>query len=191
MITDNCSLAVIAPAVPTLIQFFAPIILATFVTCIVALPRWLLAFAYWLWCRNAPRFLFNRTLPGIRARVFQGVAGRQFADEYSFSVPDQPGVRERIAEFFERCGARRAGAAGSEFSRGSRFCTYFLPHLIPWRERDYLQRISVRTTRTAFGALEVDVRYVVQVFCMLRLQPAGLQNEVQRLYRELNRSPGR
>ena len=86
-------------------------------------------------------------------------------------------------EFFEQRGARvMDGKSNLEFTRGGRFRTYFLAHVIPCRERDFLQRISVDFGRKLKNETEVCIRYTVRTFCMLRAQPAGLQDEIRALY---------
>ncbi len=183
------SSAVIAPAVPMVLHVLVPMLLFALYMLLTTVPRWLLLFAYWLWHRIAPKSLLDRRIPGIRSRVFQGVAVRGFTDEYEFSVPVQDDVATRIRNFFVRCGARSEEDARLVFSRGNRLCTCFLSHLVPWRERDFLQNITVKISRTFKGQMDIRVRYAVQAFCMLRLQPAGLQSEAARLYRELQAAP--
>lgn len=184
--TFELPVGVIGPIVPTLFQIVGPVLLVLGFTFIVAIPRWFLWFAYWLWCRHVPERLRHRTIPGIRSNVFQGVATREFVDEYSFSLPEQSDIRGRIVDYFRRHGAKTDEQGDAlTFSRGSRLCTMIVPHIIPWRERHFAQSIDVRTTSTLKGQVDIHIRYVVQTLCMLRLQPAGLQDEVGELHREL------
>jgi hypothetical protein len=184
--------AVIAPIVPSLFQVLLPIALVAGFAFLVAIPRWLLVFSYWLWCRNMPESVRHRTIPGVHASVFQGVVVNGFNDRYAFSLPSQPDLQERIAGFFRQRGARSEAAAnGLSFSRGRRICSVLLPHLIPWRERNLFQNIRVRTAAGTAGMVDVEVRYDVQACCMLRLQPAGLQDEVSQLRAALANAPAR
>ncbi len=181
-LSSHLNLAVIGPLVTPVFQILAPIILLSTFTLIVAIPRWFLGFSYWLWCRNAPAALRGRTIPGVKSRVFQGVAQRQFDDEYAFVVPDRADLPARIADFFRQRGATaEPGGEPLSFARGHRICSMLLPHLIPWREKDFAQHITVRTSRTRAGQAEIRLCYCVQVLCMLRLPPAGLQDEAAAL----------
>ncbi len=182
------SLAVIAPMVPSLFSVLIPLLSITLFTFLVAIPRWFLMFSHWLWVRVVPVSLRERTIPGVQGRVFEGVAANRFEDKYTFSISDRDDYENRILDFFRKRGAKpESNKETLAFTRGNRFCTYFLPHIIPWRERDFCQKISVNTTRTVKGHIDIQVHYVVDTLCMLRLQPAGLQREVGTLYKELNR----
>ena len=188
--TISQPIAVIAPVVPTLFSVLGPVILIAAGTLILAVPRWFLTFAYWLWLRTVPSALRDRKTPGVLSRPFEGVAARQFTDEYTFSIADKADLPDRIRAFFHGRGAAdEAQGPPLTFSRGRRFFTYFLPHIIPWREQDFLQRIIVRTTPASNGQVSIHLRYVVRTFCMLRVQPAGLQTEAGELFGELNLAP--
>lgn len=177
--------AVIAPMAPAAFQVLAPIFLGVAATVLVAIPRWFLWFSYFLWRRIAPPALQSRTVPGVRSRVFQGVALRGFVDDYSFSVPDRADIAACISDFFRARGAKEGERRQAlAFFRG-RPGAAVLSHIIPWRERDFGQTITVTTDPGRDGQVDVRVRYTVDVLCMLRIQPAGLQDEAGELYREL------
>ena len=179
-------LAVVCPVIPTLFSVLGPLILIVGFTFIAAIPRWLLMFAHCLWVRSIPRALRNRSIPGVHCHAFEGVAVKQFVDKYTFSMPGRDDLNGHIKRFFEQRGAKvEQNGKTLTFLRGNRFCTYFLAHIVPWREKDFLQKITVNMTRTLKGRIDIQIRYVVQTLCMLRLQPAGLQNEVHALYQEL------
>ena len=183
----SAPLAVIAPGVPVIYQVLGPLLLMVAPAILLAIPRCFLVFAHWLWLRVAPRSLVCRSIPGVRSRVFEGVAARQFVDEYAFSVPDGAGdLRSHVVTFFEQRGAKaQDDQRGLTFARGGRFRSYVLAHIIPCRERDFLQRIHIEFRRKLENKIEVFIRYTVHTFCMLRVQPAGLQDEVRALHRLL------
>lgn len=175
------ALGVVGPIVPVI--SLLPVLLIVFSAVVIAVPRYLLAAGHWLWVRAMPRSLVNRSIPQVSSRVFQGVVTGGFVDEYAFTLPPEcKDPSAAVRDFFMQHGARPRPAenakAGLCFTRGSRLCSYFLGLVLPFRERDFLQEISVGFSSMPAGRTEVRVRYSVRAFYMLRLQPAGLQSEV-------------
>ncbi|MFH1024835.1 MAG: hypothetical protein V1809_15750 [Planctomycetota bacterium] len=177
-------LGVIAPVVPAVFQVLLPLLLIAGSALILAIPRWFLVFSHWLWLRVAPKSLINRSMPGVQARIFQGVAIKGFEDEYVLSMPDEgQDFRARVVAFFEKHGARiRNDGDGLSFHRGSRFCSYLLGHIVPCREKNFLQDIRVEFHKRWGNEMDVRVRYDVNTFYMLRISPAGLQDEIWALH---------
>ncbi len=186
LITTFQPLAVIPTVVPTLMSVIGPIVMVALFTFLVAIPKTFLMLSYWLWAQHAPKSLRSRSIDGVKGNMFEGVALKQFNDRYVFSIPEQANWKDYVTGFFNERGAKLEDDGKMlTFSRGNKFCTYFLPHIIPWREKDFIQKITVRTTRSIKGQITVTVHYVVDTLCMLRIQPAGLHSEVGALYQEL------
>ncbi len=148
-------------------------ILLLFARCILLLGQW-------VWTRTVPDFIRNRSVPGITGQGFQGVAVFWFVDKYSFRVPGaSEDLGKIIADFFAQRGAKvQDSGENLTFKRGSRFCSFFLAHLVPCRETSFLQRINVELKRELRNDVEVCIQYTVQTFCMLRVRPSGLYDEV-------------
>lgn len=95
-------MGVIAPVVPAVFQVLLPLLLIAGSALILAIPRWFLVFSHWLWLRVAPKSLINRSMPGVQARIFQGVAIKGFEDEYVLSMPDEgQDFRARVVAFLK------------------------------------------------------------------------------------------
>jgi hypothetical protein len=182
-------LGVIAPVVPLVFQLLIPLAFAVGTTLLLLSVRWILALGHWLWWRVAPQALTRPSSARIDGDGFEGVAVTGFTDGYAFSVPaSSPDLKRNIAAFFEQRGARGQGEKDDlVFRRGSRFCSFFFSHLVPCRETAFLQHIRVELNRELKNEVSVCIRYTVRTFCMLRLRPSALQDEVQALYGLLSR----
>ena len=189
-LADISTLGVIAPQVPLLLQLVIPLVVTAFGALLMALPRLTLTLAHCLYFRLVPRSVIDRALPGVQGRGFQGLTTSEFVDRYAFRAAGQPDeVREAVIAFFQQHGAQVEETRSTlAFSRGSRFCSYFLSHVLPCPETRFLQTITVDLKRDAADEVEVRVDYAVRAFCMLRVMPSGLQAEISALQRQLGKN---
>lgn len=177
-----CSLAVIGPPIQAAVQILLPMLLVAGSALLVGIPRIVLAAGHWAWVQLVPLSLRDRSIPGVKSHMYQGTVLSQFVDDYAFPLPsgcsDPAGA---VAEFFRRRGGKlqAQGDRRLQFTRGSRLCTYFLSHILPCRERHFLQQVEVDFRNGWQGQMQVRVRYTVRAFYMLRVGPAGLQSEVR------------
>jgi len=192
LVTDSLAgfptLGVICPQVPLLLSLLLPILLGALGALFMALPRLVLTFGHILYYRALPLSLIDRPIPGVRGRGFQGVTRSGFSDHYSFDAAAAPeDLRRVIVAFYERRGARlESGGAQLVFSRGNRFCSDFLAHVLYCSETRFPQRITVNLRPAPGGGAEVRVDYAVRAICMLRITPfGGLPAEMRALRQQV------